>query len=479
MPLVDGDEDLTITEEQILSEGLLVEEPEQRIIVVEGESLFAPDGTIKVAVIRPCVSRGKRLRGLPPIYTPSMLAESAGVFGGWLMYMDHLTERIVETLRKKGRSITDLGGRVVESHWDTELTFSDDAEFGYRKGGVVGKVKPQPKIREMLEADPEILHVSINAYPQAVKPGTAPWNPQVKGMLVEGIRKRPPGSVDWVPRGGAGGRVLQEVEDLMVEIIGHDPHSTVSVPEVPHNAAPGDDDVEFKDMTREQLVEKLRADNPDLARELNLAPAPQGGGAATAPAASPAAGTLTEADLDAKLAERDAQWQQRLEEASGSVEERAEELLAEREQSRVLERKAHAQIKRAGLPTAWTSDLLRRYSVLPSGPTPALDVEPATVQEDDKTVELSAEQVLERRVTADLKHAAELLAEAGGGRRGRVVGLGGNAGNEGGDAGGNNGNRRARGNSFLDFLRESGDKIDGEGDGVLDLKGMVREGVSG
>lgn len=463
-------EEETITEEQILSEGLLVEEASpNRVVVPKKGKLFEQDGTCKIAVIRPCVSRGRRLRGLPPIYTPAMLAENAGVFKGWLMYTDHLMESVVRALQERGRSIRELGGRVTESFYDPEFRQSDDDDYGYRPGAVLARALPQPVIRTMLEADPEILHVSINAYPKAVKPGTAPWNPQVKGMLVEGIRNKPPGSVDWVPRGGAGGKVLQETEQQMLEAV----RTTFAVSLSGSGYDPAhdlEDDVKYSELTREQLAEKLRAENPNLAKELGLdqVPAPDPT-QRVAETAAPAG--LTMEDLDAKLAERDSQWEAKLAEKDQQIEERAAELLEERETARQLAKKAHALIKRSGLPTGFQTDLLRRWDVLPSGPTPALaSVEPVT--EADGT-ELSEEEVLQKLVERDIQHASELIAESTG-RRPRISGLGG--GNANGDG---SGTQAPVSNAFRDFLRESGDSFgDKPEDFENGLRQMVREGVS-
>lgn len=466
------DPEAALTEEEILSEGLLVEDA-PRIVIPKKGKLFEEDGTCRVSVIRPCVSRGKRLRGLPPIYTPQMLAENAGVFTGWLMYMDHLTEAIVQALQERGRSIRELGGRVVQSYYDPEMVFEDDEEYGYRKGGVAARVLPQPAVRSMIEADPEILHCSINAYPRAVKPGVAPWDPKLKGMLVEGIRNKPPGSVDWVPRGGAGGRVLQETEQQMIGLLESFYGDAVSNLTPGYASGRGDEDtMNFKGMTKQQLAEHLRKENPELAAALNLTEG-EADPTAVPPAAEPVreGQGMSRADVEALLAQHDATWEARLTEAESSVEERAAEIVEEREQARVLEGVAHRMIKRSGLPAGWQADLLRRYAVLPSGPTPALDAEPMTITEGEGTVDLSAEQVIERRVEADLKHAAELLAESGG-RRARVTGLGGKAGNE--TNGG--GKATAAHSAFRDFLRESGDRL--EGDDKLDLKTMVKEGVA-
>lgn len=462
---MDPEENETLTEEQILSEGLLVEAGEARVVVPTKGKVFEEDGTCKIAIIRPCVSRGRRIRGLPPIYSPTMLAENAQVFTGWLMYMDHLTERIVEMLQERGRSIRELGGRVTKSWYDPEFVAEYDEDYGYVKGAIVGRALPQPAIRSMLEADPDILHVSINAYPTGVKAGNPPWAPAVKGMLIEGIRAKPEGSVDWVPRGGAGGRVLKESEEQMIGLLETYYGGLAVTPRDPGYDL-GEMKPDFTKMTRTELLESLRSDNPDLARELGLSEDSSGTPTTAAPpAASTALPALTEAALEEKLAERDALWEGRLRDKDVELEERAAELLSEREQARSFERIAHGMIEKSGLKAAWQADLKRRYSILPSGPTVALMPQP--LMEGDGQVAKTAEEVLRESVKADLEHAAELIAESTG-RRPTVTGLGGgNAGAEKTEA--------PRRSAFRDFLRESGDKL--EGDGALDLKTMVAEGV--
>lgn len=475
LPPVDPEDDV-ITEETVLSEGVVLQEEQPVFQVLEAKDggIFEADGTCKVAIIRPCVSRGRRIRGLPPIYTPSMLAENASVFSGWLMYADHLSEGLVKALQERGRSIRDLQGRVTESYYDPELTFADDKEYGFQKGGVVGKVKPQKLVREMLEVDPQILHVSINAYPKTVKAGEAPWKPGTKGMLIEGIRSKPPGSVDWVPRAGAGGRVLAEDEAAMVGVIEHFAVSLSGSGYDPAHAT--EDDLMFENLSREQLVEKLRKENPKLAQELGLAEGDTTGPTPTLTPATPAVqeqapAALTMDQVEAKLAERDAAWEAKLEEKDESIEERAQELLQEREEARTLATKAHDVIKRSGLPSGFQQDLFRRWDVLPSGPTPALaSIEPVT--ESDGT-QLSAVQVLEKRIARDIQHAADLIAESNGGRRPHITGLGG------GDAGAEGQSKAPANSAFRDFLRESGDKFGEKPEDFENgLREMVREGVS-
>jgi hypothetical protein len=386
--------DAPLTEAELREDAALIE-ADARILVPKRGKLFNDDGECKIAIIRPCVSRGKRLRGLPPIYEASMLARHAAVFGDWPMYMGHLSEALLEELREKERPLSDLGGRVVESWFEPDFTASYDDDFGYKPGATVGTARPQPAVRKMLEADPELLHVSINAWPTAAKPGNAYG---VRGMIIEGIRRKPRGSVDWVYRGGAGGRPLAETDRLAVSILAE--HYTSA----PDTAM---DSLDLKTATAEQLREKLSEENPDLLEALKAPGKPK------VSEGSEDEKPLTAADLDAKLAERD-------EEIDDLVEERVQERLSERTTAEELETFAHKLIEGAGLPETWTADLKRRYCVLPSGPSEALKVQEGEDEEGKKT---SRRDELKKLVEADLRHAAKLI-ESVGGRRPRVTGLG-------------------------------------------------------
>lgn len=399
---------------------------------------------MRVAIIRPCMSRGKRVRGLAPIYEPRMLAENAGVFAGWPMYMDHLTEEVREAfeavLKEAGRSIKELGGRIVESFYDPDLTFPDDAERGYQKGGVVGKVIPQPAIREMLEADPGILNVSIHAYPTGARVGAPSWDPAGRGMLIEGIAREPMGSVDWVFRGGAGGRPIVE-EDL---------RRAVSVLES-YYASPGKKEppmTDFSKMTPEQLREALQEQAPALAEAIFG----EGSG-------NGSTGSLTEEKLREILSEERAnllsEVDDRLDSREREFEQEVEARVAEREQARELRDHAHTLIEEAGkngLPARLVTNLKERYALLPSGPSDALVVYEEV--EDDGTVTKDAKTILAEKVKADVEEAAQLLQEATG--QAIVTGLGGEGAGGDGEV-----EKKLRPNSRLrTFLAESGDFAD-------------------
>lgn len=367
------------------------------------------EGTCRVAIIRPCVSRGRKVRGLPPIYTPAMLEAHAGVFSGWRMYADHAMaeglgeedgsaelQTIVRALQESGRSIKDLGGRVLRSWWDGSVVTPQDEEFGFQRGAIVGEVLPQRFVREMLEVDPEILSVSINAWPKGAREGTAPWDPKTRGALIEGIRKEPEGSVDWVTRPGAGGRVLEDLEALAVSVAEsiysrRDPASkptrsknTVHI-EIPDDATP------------EQALAALRAANPSLAESLTAAPA--------APTTSLSIAEV-EALLDRKLTEQREVIEIELAEAMAQAAETARHSVEYDRKLVSLETAAHRAIESAeGLPESAKAEMRLRYSLLESGPAAGLIV--------DASIEDAASVVVER-VEADVNRQREIIAEASG-----------------------------------------------------------------
>jgi hypothetical protein len=336
------------------------------------------------------------------------------------MFMDHLSEAIVEAVRKRERSIRELGGRVLAEglHFDSDFRRRDDDDFGYRPGAVVGRAIPQPAVRAMLEADPEILHTSINAWPTGAREGTM-WGQ--KGMLVEGIRRKPQGSVDWVLRGGAGGHVLAEDEALAVSLL-----------EAYYDAAP-DDMVGLDDITLEQLAEAVKDRNPKL--HTQLTEAMKGGkgepdaddlfgkGKKTAKKTAKVqesedepVGGITEEQLAEALKEQAEQLEHsftaKLTERDEAVEERAREMLAEREGWETLEEEAQKLITRAGLSPMWTEQLKARYTLLPSGPAPGLANLKESESEDGTKVTLV--EALRESIKGDIEHAVKMIREAGG-----------------------------------------------------------------
>lgn len=219
--------------------------------------------------------------------------------------------------------------------------------------------------------------------------------------------------------------------------------------------------IDYTKMNRDQLAEHMLSEHPDLARALNItkdSPTPQ-----VREEATPAAAGLSLADVQRLLQEQKQEltdvFTSKLEETESAVEERAQEIVEEREHFRGLEKVAHDQIVRAGLGPKWTADLKARYTVLPSGPTPALLVEAA----DGK----SLEEVLREKIETDLTYVRGLLEEAT--PNPRVRGLGASVSGDHAGAG-----KAAAKNEFREFMAEG---VEG---GVKDddLKSMVSEGIA-
>lgn len=404
------------------------------------------DGTIRTVVIRPCVSRGARIRNLPPIYTPKMLREHAGVFTNWPMFRDHAiviaeaeaaghdlaaeqremaeaiaeqwmatTDRLTEAVKKVGRSIDDLAGRIVRSWWDPDVVFEDDAEFGYQRGAVVGLSLLLPTLREKVSADPGLFHTSINGYPTAGRPSTAPWDSKLKGMAIEGIRKVPMGSVDVVVRGGAGGRFVRSKTKAAKAPVAEREVSPVK----PGYAAPHMADVSLSEATTpDQLRAYITENAPQLATLLSEGSGTPSAAAPAAAASAAAPAAVTRADIDTALREAREDFTRQMSGLREEVKTTATASVDTDRQARIFEAEATRLIEAAGkdkggfLPASWVADLKARYSVKPSGPMPALLVEaetdPATGATKDSTT------VLREMVTADIEYARKLIAEAAG-----------------------------------------------------------------
>lgn len=463
-----ADDLILIEGEDCLQYPLMEYDPESgsggaRVVVPKQGGVFREsDGAVKVAVIRPCVSRGKRIRGLPPIYTQEMLAENAGVFSNWLMFMDHLTPAMIEQMRSSGRSVRDLGGRILESWYDPKFRMPDDDDYGIREGGTLAWVLPQPGSKAMLEADPEILRTSINAFPKRAREGFAPWNKSLKGMLIEGIRRKPEGSLDWVVRAGAGGRVLKEDEELAVSVLESYYSADNEMPER---------NVDISKMTAAQLREHLQENAPSLLEELGIKEKPE-----SVREDAPAGASFSLEDVKGLLNEQETKltesFSSQLTEHTDTIEERATELLEERAEATILAEHAHGLIESSGLPVEWQVDLKRRYAVLPSGPTATLQVEEKEGKDEDGNAKtLSKKDVVAQSVEEDVKHAQRLIESASG--RPSVTGQGG------GGGGGEGGGQRQGNTMFRQWLKESSPELFGE-DGKLkedEVKLMVSEGV--
>ena len=137
-------------------------------------------------------------------YSKELLENSAPLFEGAKMYSDHLSPEAQKKLAGMPRSVRDVMGRITETWVDTDE--------GSGKTVVRGRALiAQPWLYELVEHDPELIGVSINARGTS-KTGMVE-NKQAK--MVESISRV--ASVDWVTEAGAGGKVVALAEAQVAE----------------------------------------------------------------------------------------------------------------------------------------------------------------------------------------------------------------------------------------------------------------------
>lgn len=135
------------------------------------------------------------------VYPAEVLSRDAQVFTGAQMFGDHEDEEQERRRKGRPRSMWDVVGRITESWWNPT---------GGRNGrGAVeaNAIIANSRAWDLIEHDPELLGVSINAL-GPTRQGAGPDGKPAH--LVEGIRQCL--SVDWVSRAGAGGRVTALTE---------------------------------------------------------------------------------------------------------------------------------------------------------------------------------------------------------------------------------------------------------------------------
>ena len=131
-------------------------------------------------------------------YTAEVLREAAPSFVGAQMFANHLSPELQKKLKGLPRNIQDLMGRVRE----TEIVTDGEGRTVMRGTASIS----QPWLWNMVEHDPDLLGVSINARGRSVtgqKDGRS-------AKIVEAISNV--GSVDWVSKAGAGGKVFALME---------------------------------------------------------------------------------------------------------------------------------------------------------------------------------------------------------------------------------------------------------------------------
>lgn len=199
------------------------------------------DGNVLVHLIRPCLGKGRGRH----VYEADMLQRHAesGHFDDWPMFVDHESPQARRAAGGLPRSLRDIGGRVMETSWDESVPAGD----GFGQGSVVAKVKPVPWVRDLIDHDPKLAQVSLNTYATGGRPTTAGGKP---AMVIEGFDHQ--GSVDWVTRAGAGGKVVQVMESHYDDRL--DDETLMSVMEA---------------MPDDRLAAYLRDKRPAVAESLN------------------------------------------------------------------------------------------------------------------------------------------------------------------------------------------------------------------
>lgn len=462
---------------------------ELRETITLAEGGLNADGTITLDLIRPCVGKGKGTH----IYEADMLSANAGVFTGWKMYVDHLSDQARRQLGGLPRSIRDLGGRITESWWDASVPA--DPERGFGQGAVRGKAKPTPFVRELVENDPEIVELSINGNATTVRPAIRDGR---RGLLVEGIR--PNGSVDWVTEAGAGGRVVslmeaaynstEDQEAALLESLSDDELHEHIVSQRPALAAlleakkggdgdaedakdggadeAAEEDAEFKALVKKFTDKGMPQDDAEkAARKAIDAKDKQTQEATTTDEGGDEDVTITPEALREALSTDEGK-----EMLLGMVREQASDLLAPLVEAAVADERdliqaqanAHANrqielrdlrdyagtlIESAKLPEGFADQSKKKFSLTETGPTDALDVIPEV--DADGNVVKTAKEVLTEAVNTEIAEQRSLVSSL---RPTRVVGQG--AGDGDGGEGGEGTARPKVGELTASLLQEAG-----------------------
>lgn len=384
------------------------------LAICEAAALASPiqaDGTVLMHVIRPGIGRGRGGH----YYPPEMLRENAHVFVGARMFLDHETEKQRRERGHLPRPVEHLAGRILESWWDESVPADDRFE----QGAVTARVMPRRVVKEMIEDDPQLLEVSINALATGKHMGRHPTGRSVP--IVEGIRAKPL-TVDFISgEGGAGGRILLESEsddeEAVLESLTDD---------------------EFEEYLRENRPEFLsalrdpRGGNDDRRREndvpetitaeaLTEALASDDGKAVLLPIIQEAFSTFEppKAEIDEDAIERIVEA--RMAERSDLLTIEARNAAHRRTEVGQMREKALALIEASKLHPKLKEKLVSEFSLLESGePSPALDVKPELDAEGN--VVKTALALLEESVKHEIDDALELQGVLG--TRTRVRGQG-------------------------------------------------------
>lgn len=361
------------------------------------------DGTVLLHIIRPGWGQGRGSH----YYSPEMLRENAHKFAGWKMFVDHLAPEAKKKAGGLPRSIRDLGGRIVESWFDDTVPADDRHE----QGAVVGRCKPTPFVRELIENDPEIVEASISAQAEGVRPHR---DNSHRGWAVEGIESR--GSVDWVTEAGAGGRVVALMEAV---------YDDTDINDVELIEAMTDD--EFTEYVRErrpELIEALAEEagaegNNDSPEEESMELTPEALAEAinSNEELSSALDEIVEARVTARVEQVvggldiSAQIEEALADERALIRAEASADSDRRIALRDFRDEAHEMIESAlkTQPT-FAERAKAKFALTESGPTPLLDV--IDEIDDEGNIVKPAKDKLHDNVQAEIAEQRAILAEA-------------------------------------------------------------------
>lgn len=367
------------------------------LAVEEGATtIFDEDGCVPIHIIRPGIGKGRGRH----LYEAAVLKRDAHKFTDWRMFVDHQSPEARRAAGGLPRSVRDLGGRIVEAWWDPAVP-ANPAK-GHGPGAVVGRAKPVPFVRDLIENDPGLIEASISAQATGVHPVKHSSGQRV--WAVEGFQDR--GSVDWVTEAGAGGRVAplleasysseEAVEMALIESMSDDelrdyiaevrPTLTVTAaPEGGKETITESEEDKMANLTPEALQEALSA-HPEV-----LIEALQGTDVLESYIDGRVATAISE-EKAANDAERDAVINRRLE-------------------LRDLADTAKSLISESKLPEGVWQDGLHARFALTEGrtPTPELDVV-AELDADGAVTKTAAERLTEA-VTAAIESEREKLRE--------------------------------------------------------------------
>lgn len=384
-----------------------VEESEKAAIIsrAAARGIEQPEGTELLQIIRPGVGRGRGHR----YYGPEVLEADAPNWSGARMFLNHETDAEREARANLPRKVEHLGGRIVESWWDGDVSPSSDGRF--EQGGTYGFVRPVKLIRELHDTDPELVEASIAAFATRVKPGR--HNGQAC-TIVEGIREKPR-SVDWIAGdGGAGGRVLTEAtadeEEAVLESMTDDElkaYLTENRPELAallEAATPSkkDDEEDQVDITPEMLREALQTDEGKaLLQEV-------------------ASEFVTEPEGYVKTDEVNRLVESAISEKTDLIRLETAADFQRTIELRDMKDTVVTLVEAAKLHPKLAAQITSKYALVEGEPTPALDIAPDL--DDSHNVTKTATAKLVEAVEEDIESARSLMTDLG--ARTRVRGQG-------------------------------------------------------